>query len=341
VPPSQRDPALDLRSTAARYPFAPRRIEAASAIAHDRAARRGDARVTAADLDEVCCALPDPRLGGLAERLPLPYGRDDLIVPAETRRELDLAEAWSRGGRIDLDEWGLADRSAAGHGLACLFHGPSGTGKTMGAQVLAARVGLELYRIDLSQVVDKYVGETEKNLSRVFDEAREANVVLFFDEADALFGKRTQVKDAHDRYANVETGFLLQRLEQHDGITILATNLRQNLDDAFLRRLHVIAEFPLPGADERIRIWQRRLPAAPHRSTDIDVELLARRFEMSGAQIRNAVTAAALLASTEGCRVGMSQLVRGVWRELRKSGRIIDAQSFGPWRGEIDRYAAR
>jgi SpoVK/Ycf46/Vps4 family AAA+-type ATPase len=259
--------------------------------------------------------------------------REDLVVPAETQRELELALAWGRHR-----EW-LSARSTEGHnmlagrGLACLFTGPPGTGKTMGAQVLARAMELDLYRIDLSQVVSKYIGETEKNLTRVFDEARAANVVLFFDEADALFGKRTEVKDAHDRYANVETGFLLQRIEQHDGICILATNLRRNMDEAFLRRLHVVADFPMPGEGERRRIWQRHLPAA-RCLPDIDLDFLARRFAVSGGEIRNAVVTAVLLsAGTAG--VAMRHLVIGLWRELRKAGRIVDAAELGPWAAAV------
>jgi SpoVK/Ycf46/Vps4 family AAA+-type ATPase len=216
-------------------------------------------------------------------------------------------------------------------GLICLFHGPPGTGKTMAARVLAAAIGADLLRVDLSQVVNKYIGETEKNLDRVFDEAEATGAVLFFDEADSLFGKRTEVKDAHDRYANLETAFLLQRLEAHHGVCVLASNLRQNLDDAFTRRIHVIAEFPMPGRDERRRIWELQLPAE-HLAPDVDLALLADRAALSGGDIRNAAATAALLAAPAGGTVTMEHLVLGAWRELRKSGRLISADAFGPWK---------
>jgi SpoVK/Ycf46/Vps4 family AAA+-type ATPase len=205
----------------------------------------------------------------------------------------------------------------------------------MAAQVLARRIGHDLYRVDLSRVVSKYIGETEKNLDALFEEAAAANAILFFDEADALFSRRTEVRDAHDRYANVETGFLLQRMESHPGISILATNLRKNLDDAFLRRLHVVAEFPLPAQEERAAIWRRLLPTEVLSAPSTDVDLLARSFAVSGGDIRNAVMAALLLSARENSQLTMRYLVIGLWRELQKSGRLIDPSHFGPWKSVV------
>ncbi len=191
-------------------------------------------------------------MGTLAQRMPLPFTRRDLVVTDRVHDELDLARSWIHQHRRVQHDWGLGARIARGRGLSVLFAGEPGTGKTMAAQVLAKELELDLYLIDLSRVLNKYIGETEKNLARLFDEAREAGVMLFFDEGDALFGKRTESRDAHDRYANVETAYLLQRMEQHDGVTVLATNRLRDVDEAFIRRFHVIADFMLPEPSDRL-----------------------------------------------------------------------------------------
>lgn len=334
--PDERAPELDLDSFAAVYRFGPGRITAAVGLARaSRAAPAGEPeRIDAGTLERACRELPSSRIATLAQRLAQPYSRADLVVEPEIRRELDLVRAWARHGHRVFGSEGRSAHIASARGLACLFAGPPGTGKTMAAQVLASELRVELYRVDLSIVVDKYIGETEKNLSRVFDEAEAAGAMLFFDEADALFGKRSEVKDAHDRYANVEVGFLLQRLEVHEGITVLATNLKRNIDDAFLRRLQIVAEFPLPKAEQRKLIWERHLPV--ERADDIDLELLGSRFELAGGDIRNAVLAAALFAADEHQPIGMAHLVRGLVRELRKGGRLIEPERFGAWAQLID-----
>jgi SpoVK/Ycf46/Vps4 family AAA+-type ATPase len=220
-----------------------------------------------------------------------------------------------------------------GPGLACLFYGPSGTGKTLAARVLGNAIGLDVYRVDLSQVMDKYIGETEKRLERLFSEAERGNAILFFDEADVLFAKRTEVSDARDRYANLETGYLLQRIERHPGIVVLATNLRDNIDAAFLRRIHIIAELPLPKAPEREAIWRRLMPA--RYVDDVDLPWLAQRFSISGGEINNAIATGLLLAAAAKRPVAMADLVFGVWREINKSGRLVEAAQFGPWADHI------
>jgi SpoVK/Ycf46/Vps4 family AAA+-type ATPase len=216
-----------------------------------------------------------------------------------------------------------------GKGLSILFAGPPGTGKTMAADVLAGALGLDLYKIDLSTVVSKYIGETEKNLARIFDEARTSNAILFFDEADALFGKRTQVRDAHDRYANVEISYLLQKMEEYDGVVVLATNLRKNLDEAFMRRLHVTVEFPMPDVADRRRIWAQIWPAATPRDPDLDLEFLARQIEVAGGSIRNIALAGAFLAAADGGVVTMAHLLRATHREYQKMGKVLTATDLG------------
>jgi len=193
----------------------------------------------------------------------------------------------------------------------------------LAAEVIAAELGLDLYKIDLSTVVSKYIGETEKNLERIFSEAASSNAILFFDEADALFGKRSEVRDSHDRYANIEISYLLQRMEAYDGVTILATNLRANLDEAFTRRLQFSVDFPFPDEADRLRIWQTLFPPSVPRDHDLDLPLLAQRYKLAGGNIRNILVSAAYLAAADGGQVTMSHLLHGTRRELQKMGRLL------------------
>ena len=194
----------------------------------------------------------------------------------------------------------MAKKLSLGKGLNALFAGPPGTGKTMAAEVIAGELQLDLYKIDLSQVVSKYIGETEKNLDRIFTAAESANAILFFDEADALFGKRSEVKDSHDRYANIEIGYLLQKMEEYEGVAILATNLRQNLDEAFVRRMHFVVDFPFPDEEHRRRIWGVTFPREAPLGADIDFCALAREVRLAGGNIKNIALAAAFYAAADG-----------------------------------------
>jgi hypothetical protein len=318
---------VDTTKLGATMRVGPGRIQRTVELARER--MRGSPPGTD-DLRRVCRALGEVELGMAARRLAADATWDDLVVSNATRKELELIATWTR---LAAER---SDRRRIGAGFAALFHGPSGTGKTLAAQVVAASVGLDLYRVDLSQVVDKYIGETEKNLARVFDEAERANVILFFDEADALFGKRTDVKDAHDRWANIETGFLLQRIEEHPGLSILATNLLKNLDEAHMRRLHVKAEFPRPDVAQRQAIWARHVRDLEIES--VDLAFLGRQFELAGGDIRNAVTIGVLMARGEHAPLAMRHLVIAAFRELRKAGRLVNPDEFGPWRDALVRY---
>ena len=267
-------------------------------------------------------------LDELAVRIAPVHGWADLVLPAPTLRRLrELAAAI-----VDRDtvfrEWGFVRPAGGTASLQALFSGASGTGKTLSASVVARDVGLELFRIDLSAVVSKYIGETEKNLERIFAAAEGSNAVLFFDEADALFGKRSEVKDAHDRYANIEVAYLLQRMEAYDGVLILATNLPRNVDEAFSRRIHVDVEFPLPDADQRERLWRLLIPAEAPTAADVDLRFLARQFPLTGGEIRNAALAAAFLAAHEESTISMGHLVRAVARQRRKQGKLPAAAEF-------------
>jgi AAA+ superfamily predicted ATPase len=265
----------------------------------------------------------------LALRLPRPYLREDLVLAPSVRRHLDEFEAHARLRWPVYEDWGFERLAPLGRGLAALFAGPSGTGKTMAAQVLARTLGMEIYRVDLAGVMSKYIGETEKNLRQVFDACERANVLLFFDEADALFGQRTQVKDAHDRFANIEIDYLLQRMEQFEGIAVLATNRSADLDSAFLRRIRFIVDFLPPGVAERRALWRLalalRAPGGEELLDAIDWEFLTQRLEMTGAEIKATAMAAAFLARNEGGRIGMAHVLHAARRELAKRGVVVRA----------------
>jgi len=245
----------------------------------------------------------------------------DVILQPSTRKSIDEIKTWIEFGPTLLKDWGMADRVRPGH--RSLFHGPPGTGKTMTACLLGKSTGRDVYRVDLALVLSKYIGETEKNLGRVFDHAEHKGWILFFDEADALFGKRSATRDAHDRYANQEVAYLLQRLESFDGIAILASNLRDNIDAAFLRRFESVVHFPMPRFEERLRLWQTAMPpAVATLDPQVDLEKLAREHELSGGGIVNVIRYAALQALKEGRRdLKLDDLLVGIRKEYVKEGR--------------------
>ncbi|HYT39259.1 MAG TPA: ATP-binding protein, partial [Acidimicrobiia bacterium] len=280
------------------------------------------------DIDAAVRRLAAGRIDRLARRVRPERTWDDLVLPPDQLAQLKELAARYRNRATVYGGWGF--RPAPSAGVVALFAGPSGTGKTLAAEILAGDLALELYKLDLAAVVSKYIGETEKNLDQVFDAAAAGNVVLFFDEADALFGKRTEVSDAHDRYANLETAYLLQRLESYDGVVVMATNLSKNIDTAFLRRLHAMVEFPVPEEAERRRLWQRNLmPGAPVK--DVDLKFLARQFTITGGSIRNVALTAAFLAAEAGTPITMTTLVLGLQREFQKLGRLVPATDFGSY----------
>jgi SpoVK/Ycf46/Vps4 family AAA+-type ATPase len=252
---------------------------------------------------------------------------DDIILDDDRLGQLREVAVRCRQRDTVFGQWGFSPQPSTG--VVALFAGPSGTGKTLAAEVIAGDLGVDLYKIDLANLVSKYIGETEKNLSRVFDAAEASSVALFFDEADALLGRRSEVSDAHDRYANIEVAYLLQRLERYEGLVVLATNLAKNIDPAFLRRLHVVVEFPMPGPAERRRIWAHCLPSAAPTGADLDLDFLADGFELSGGTIRNAVLAAAFLAAEAGTPITMAAAVVALRRELQKLGRLVRPEDFG------------
>jgi AAA+ superfamily predicted ATPase len=278
------------------------------------------------DIDAAVRRLASGRLEHLARRIRPRRTWDDLILSAD-RTELlrSIGERYRRADQV-YDEWGFLP--APSRGLVALFSGPSGTGKTLATEVLAGELGLDVFKVNLSTVVSKYIGETEKNLEEMFDAASAGNLLLFFDEADALIGKRSEVKEARDRYANIEVSYLLQRLESYDGLVVMATNFEKNIDDAFLRRIHVRIGFAIPGVDERRLLWEHNLPPRAPRQ-DVDLGWLATQFELTGGQVRNAAVHAAFHAAAGDGPITMEHLVGGVVGELRKVGRIVKPSELG------------
>jgi AAA+ superfamily predicted ATPase len=278
---------------------------------------------TLSDFCSAARAQSQHQLGSLARKIEPVYRWSDIVLPKEILDQLrELCSRVAERRRV-LGEWGFGRKLSLGKGVSALFAGPSGTGKTMAAEIVANELELELYKIDLSGIVSKYIGETEKNLDRIFTTAETANAILFFDEADALFGKRSEVRDSHDRYANIEISYLLQKMEQYEGIAILATNLRQNLDDAFLRRLQIVVEFPFPDEQLRRQIWEQLFPPETPRTEDINFDLLAQQFRLAGGNIKNIVLGSAFLAAANGGRVEMKHLLQSAQREYQKLGRAL------------------
>ncbi|MEU8758933.1 ATP-binding protein [Streptomyces sp. NPDC048659] len=300
-----------------------------------RAAALDGRPVSPGDLTTAVRAQNGAGLARLARRVEPAVGWDDLVLPAATRRRLEELAVRARHRDRVLGRWGMRPGGGRGRGVIALFAGPSGTGKTMSAEVVAADLGMDLYVVDLSTVVDKYVGETEKNLERIFTEAAAVNAVLLFDEADAVFGKRAEVKDAHDRHANIESAYLLQRMESFDGIAVLTTNLRANLDEAFTRRLDVIADFPLPDTAQRLALWERCLGGRLPRAADLDLGFCADRFELAGGSIRACAVTAAYATAAADEPLTMERLVTAVAQEYRKLGRLVLEGEFGPYLARV------
>ena len=322
--------AGELDAVAARFNFTPGQIRDAAHSAGQMARSRqgGPARIQAAELFEACRRHSNQKLGALARKIEPRHGWEDIVLPDDALEQLREICRQAVHRPLVLGQWGFDRKLSYGKGLNVLFSGPPGTGKTLAAEVIAWDLGLDLYQIDLSRVVSKYIGETEKNLDKIFTEARTSNAILLFDEADALFGKRSEVKDAHDRYANIETGYLLQKMEEYEGIAILATNLRGNLDEAFIRRMSFCVEFPFPREGERRLIWEKIWPSQAPRRADLPLACMADRFEISGGNIKNIALAAAFLAAHDGGEIAVRHLLRATRREYQKMGKILDDGDF-------------
>jgi hypothetical protein len=316
-------PDVDLSSVTAPFRMTSRAVRAAARTARALAGLDGTA-VTAEHIHRGVRLENVAAMGTSVRRVEPAVRWHDLVLPEESSGRLRELVDRVRHRDLVLGTWRLRTGGGRGRGVTALFAGESGTGKTLAAEVIARELGLDLYVTELSALVDKYVGETEKNLERLFAQAERVNAVLLFDEADAVFGKRSETKDAHDRYANIESSYLLQRLESFDGVAVLTTNLRGNIDDAFTRRFDLVIDFPFPDSELRRALWAGCLSDPAPVAGDIDLDLVASEYELAGGSIRAAAITAAYLAAAEGRPVGMDDVLAGARREYRKQGRLVD-----------------
>ena len=316
----------DIDALASRFRFTAGQIrDAVRTAAHWQGVAGADVTLTVGQLFASARGQCGSALAALARKVEPIYGWDDIVLPADVTAQLhELCLRVTHGDRV-MGEWGFDRMMSQGKGITALFSGPPGTGKTMAAEVIANDLGIDLYRVDLSSVVSKYIGETEKNLDAIFTAALQANACLLFDEADAIFGKRSEVRDSHDRYANLEISYLLQRMEQYDGLAVLTTNRRHYLDDAFMRRLHFVIDFPLPSEDDRLRIWQIRIPPEAPRDPLVDLVFLAKAYPLPGGNISSATLRAAFLAAAADSPITMTHLLSAVEQEYRKVGKVVPA----------------
>jgi SpoVK/Ycf46/Vps4 family AAA+-type ATPase len=316
---------LDSGALASKFRFTPGQIrEAAREAVRQPAAEHA----TEADVYRACRRRSVSKLAALGHKATPVFQLCDIVLPPDALQQLREICWHAQHRETVFGAWRFAGKMSLGRGLNALLIGAPGTGKTMAAEIIAAEIGLDLYRLDLSCLVSKYIGETEKNLGQVFQEAARANAVLLFDEADAIFGKRSEVRDAHDRYANIEINYLLQKMEEFDGIVVLASNFHRNIDEAFRRRMRFVVEFPFPDEEARRRIWTKVFPQGAPLAAEVDFGFLAARFKMAGGNIRNVALAAAFLAAAHGTAIGMEEIVRAVRREFQKMGRVCVKSDF-------------
>ncbi len=315
-----------------RYNFLPGRMREILELARAYSLSDGKSSITAPHLRTAILRVSSHSLDKYAKKIRGVYRMEDLILPEMQKTRLLHIISRVRNRKLVYEEWGFLEKSAYGNGISMIFAGPPGTGKTMAAQVMALELGMELYRVELPSVVDKYIGETEKKLNRIFEEAEKSMAVLFFDEADVLFSKRTEIKESNDKYNNMEIAFLLQKMEEYEGISILATNYLQNFDSAFRRRISDIIDFPLPDTDLRKKMWKTMIPAKLPVSEEIDFDFLAEQFELSGSMIKNSLIYASFLAAeTREPLLTMERILRGIGHELEKSGRKLGRDDYGEY----------
>ena len=325
-------PDLDIDALANKFNFSGGQIEDAISSARNLAMVKNpeNPAISMDDLYRGCKAQSNKSLSAFAKNIPPRYTWKDIVLPKDIEAQLREVSGYIKHKGKVYTDWGFDVKLSLGKGLNVLFSGSSGAGKTMAAEVIAKESGLDLYKIDLSSVVSKYIGETEKILKKIFLEAETSNAILFFDEADALFGKRSEVKDAHDRYANIETNYLLQKMEEHEGIVILASNFKANIDEAFLRRIHFAVEFTSPEEDLRERIWTHIFPDDTPVNDDVDYSFLS-KFKITGGNIKNIALNAAFLAAGDSDDVKMEHIIRATKREFQKMGKLCTSADFGEY----------
>ena len=314
----------DLVELSSKFRFTEGQINQTVKVAQHRAYwdKQSTLGLTPTLINEAARTIATPSLMGLGRKVESEFSWPDIVLPESQLTQLQEIASHAKRSQVIFESWGFGRNFCYGRGIAALFEGQSGTGKTMAAGIIGRALGLDVYQIDLASVVSKYIGETEKNLSRIFAEAQDSNAILFFDEADALFGKRSEVKDAHDRYANIETAYLLQRMEEYSGIVILATNMKQNLDEAFVRRMRFIIHFPFPNDDDRERIWGKVFPQNAPMGEDVNFRWLSRKLKITGGNIKNISLRAAFLALEKNTPIGMDCLIEAARRENEKIGKV-------------------
>ncbi len=322
---------VDMDALAVKFKFSGGQIRDAIFAARNVASAKGKSELSMEDLYQVCRSQSSSSISALARKMETRYTWDDIVLPKDAKDQLKEVAGHIRYRGVVYSDWGFGRKLSIGKGLNILFSGPSGTGKTMAAEIIAKEVQLDIYKIDLSNVVSKYIGETEKNLAKIFKEAETSNAILFFDEADALFGKRSEVKDAHDRYANIEIGYLLQKMEEYDGVVILATNLSKNIDDAFLRRMQIVIEFPFPDEAQRRLIWAGIFPKDAPLADDIDYKFLSEKLKLAGGNIKNIALTSAFYAAENSRKIGMHHIMHAARREYQKMGKSFLKADFEPY----------
>jgi AAA+ superfamily predicted ATPase len=329
--------APEIWPLAAKFHFTPGQIARVVDLAAMAAPGNADGApdIGAAELYARCREEAESGLHQFCLKIVPRYGWDDVVLAADAIRQLQEICRWVKHRARVYDGWGFGDKLAYGKGIAVLFSGASGTGKTMSAEVIARDLQLDLFRVDLARVVSKYIGETERNLSRIFSQTSSGNCVLFFDEADALFGKRTEVKDAHDRYANIEINYLLAEMDRYEGVIIIATNMKGNLDQAFIRRFSHVVEYPLPDEGLREIIWRKSFPHRTPLGSDVDFAFLAQKFNVPGGSIRNIALSSAFLAAADDGKVTMRHVILATKREYQKIGRVCSKSDFGQYYGIV------
>ncbi len=320
---------VDLQQNGSRYLLTPKGIQDVLSTAQLLSDMDGQADISQEHIRQAVKQNQRNQMGSYAVLIDSHFTWDDLILGEEQKRQMRMACDQMKNRAVVGEEWGFHRKTPYGRGLSVLFYGPPGTGKTMAAQVMAAELGLDLYRIDISQMLSKYIGETQKNLSRLFQKAKDINALLFFDEADSLFAKRSETKDSHDRNANAETAHLLQKLEDYEGITVLATNYMNNIDDAFKRRIKFVIHIAFPEASVRLRLWRTLLPSEARCEEELDLDFFAEHFELSGSSIKEILTNAAYLAASEHRGIKNRDLVDAVKLDYAKYGKILSKEDFG------------
>ncbi len=315
---------------AAAYSFGPSKIKKIISDC-ETAARLQGSDVNEQLLERVCLDASEGILKDKAARITTLFGLDDLILPQREKSLILEGINYIKFRHRVFDNWNFSGKSIGGRGLSMLFEGSPGTGKTMAASIVANELGLPLFKVDLSKMMSKYIGETEKSLDEVFNIAEQNSAVLLFDETDALFGKRSEIKDSHDKYANVETSFLLQKMDEFDGIIVMTTNFKQNIDDAFMRRITYIIHFPAPDRGCRLELWKSTFPSEAPLDRSVDFSFLAERFEMTGAMIRSAALSSAFTAAAENRSISMADIIPAVKKQFAKFGKNLAASEFGPY----------